>query len=228
VVTRLAKGLDGNRSAKGFRAGQIGGASLVSLAHGTNDAQKTMGVITLALIAYGAWDQPDAIPMWVKVVCAIAIASGTYLGGWRIIRTLSKGLVEITAPQGMAADGSSTAVILSASHLGVPLSTTQVASGSILGSGVGRPGAHVRWSVAGRMAVAWMTTLPAAGFLAAVMWWIGNTIGDLAGAAVVVTLLIVSAWAMFVRSRRDKVDQHNVGEIWEGVPDVRKPPSKVA
>jgi phosphate/sulfate permease len=98
-----------------------------------------MGVITLGLIAYGSHTDTTSVPFWVKVACAVAIASGTYLGGWRIIRTLSKGLVEITRPQGMAADGASTAVILTASHLGVPLSTTQVASGSILGSGVGRP-----------------------------------------------------------------------------------------
>ncbi len=182
VVTKLAAGTDPKRAASGFRWGQISSASLVSLAHGTNDAQKTMGVITLSLIAYGSWDQTDAIPLWVKVVCAVSIAAGTYLGGWRIIRTLGKGLVDITAPQGMAADGASAAVILTASHLGVPLSTTQVASGSIMGSGVGRPGATVRWGVAGRMVVAWMTTLPAAGITAALLWWLGSSIGGYAGA----------------------------------------------
>jgi inorganic phosphate transporter, PiT family len=181
-----------------------------------------MGVITLSLIAYGSWDQTDAVPFWVKVVCAVAIAAGTYLGGWRIIRTLGKGLVDITAPQGMAADGASSAVILAASHLGVPLSTTQVASGSIMGSGVGRPGAQVRWGVAGRMVIAWMTTLPAAGLVGALMWWIGNLIGDFAGAIFIMTVLISGCLTMYIRSRDDVVDHSNVGEVWEGGPQVRK------
>ncbi len=222
VVMKLAAGREEQRSARGFKWGQISAASLVSLAHGTNDAQKTMGVITLGLIAYGSVGLEDGVPFWVKLICALAIAGGTYLGGWRIIRTLSKGLVEITAPQGMAADGASSAVILAASHLGVPLSTTQVASGSILGSGVGRPGAHVRWSVAGRMVVAWATTLPAAGLLGALMWWIADLFGGAAGPLVIMVLLVAGAGYMFNRSRDHKVDHHNVGEIWEGAPPVRK------
>ncbi len=147
----------------GFRWGQITSASLVSLAHGTNDAQKTMGVITLSLIAAGSWTDTTSIPFWVKLCCALAIAAGTYLGGWRIIRTLGKGLVEISSPQGMAAESASAAVILASSHLGFALSTTHVATGSILGTGLGRPGATVRWAVAGRMLIAWCITLPAAG-----------------------------------------------------------------
>ena len=227
LVHRFATRGNAERSAAGFRWGQIGAASLMSLAHGTNDAQKTMGVITLSLIAYGSWDQTDAIPLWVKVVCAVAIAAGTYLGGWRIIRTLSKGLVDITRPQGMAADGSSAAVILASSHLGFALSTTQVASGSILGSGVGRPGAHVRWSVAGRMVLAWLLTLPAAGLVGALMWFLADGIGGLGGALVVLAILIAGAVAMYIRSRHHQVTQHNVDEIWDGGPKVRKP-SKIA
>jgi PiT family inorganic phosphate transporter len=168
----------------GFRWGQIGSASLVSLAHGTNDAQKTMGVITLALIAAGEWTDPKHIPFWVKLACALAIAVGTYLGGWRIIRTLGKGLVEIAPPQGLAAESASAAVILASSHLGFALSTTHVATGSILGSGVGRPGAQVRWRVAGRMVSAWLITLPAAGLVGAVMWYLGHAIGGVGGAIV--------------------------------------------
>ena len=118
--------------------------------------------------------------MWVKVTCALAIALGTYLGGWRIIRTLGKGLVEIAPPQGMAAQSAAAAVILASSHLGFALSTTQVATGSILGIGVGRPGAEVRWRVAGRMVAAWLITMPAAGVVGAVMWYLGNSIGGLA------------------------------------------------
>ena len=134
VVFQLVASIPERRRDASFRWGQIGSASLVSLAHGTNDAQKTMGVITLALIAYGSWTDVHAIPFWVKVACALAIAAGTWMGGWRVIRTLGKGLVEITSPQGMAAETSSAVIILSSSHLGMALSTTQVASGSILGS----------------------------------------------------------------------------------------------
>lgn len=134
------------RTERGFRRGQIGSASLVSLAHGTNDAQKTMGVIFLALMSYGAVSTTASVPpLWVIVSCAVAMAAGTYLGGWRIIRTLGKGLVEIKPPQGMAAESSSAAVILLSAHFGYALSTTQVATGSVLGSGVGKPGAEVRW-----------------------------------------------------------------------------------
>ena len=125
------------------------------------------------------------------------------------------------------ADGSSAAVILASSHLGFALSTTQVASGSILGSGVGHPGAHVRWSVAGRMVLAWLMTLPAAGLVGALMWFLADGIGGLAGALVVLALLIAGAVAMYVRSRHHQVTQHNVDEIWEGGPKVRKP-SKIA
>ena len=112
VVLRITKGVAQRYVDAGFRWGQVGGASLISLSHGTNDAQKTMGVITLALIASGHWHTTDAIPTLVKVACALAIASGTYIGGWRIIRTLGKGLVDISPAQGMAADTSSAAVIL--------------------------------------------------------------------------------------------------------------------
>ena len=164
-----------------FRYGQVGSASLVSIAHGTNDAQKTMGVMTLALIASGHWTSTTSIPVWVKFSAATAIAAGTYLGGWRIIRTLGKGLVDITPRQGMSSDGATAAVLLSASHLGFALSTTHVATGSVLGGGLGR-GTPVRWSTAGRMATAWATTFPIAAMVGALMWWIGDLIGGAAGA----------------------------------------------
>jgi PiT family inorganic phosphate transporter len=201
---------------KGFRWGQIGSASLVALAHGTNDAQKTMGVITLALIAYGSWTDVHAIPLWVKVACAVAIASGTYVGGWRVIRTLGKGLVEISSPQGMAAEFASAAVILSSSHLGMALSTTHVATGSILGSGVGRPGARVRWGVAGRMVVAWIITLPAAGVVGALCWELAHVVGGGAGIVLVFAILVAAATLMFRHSRKTKIDLTNVNDEWEG------------
>lgn len=215
LVFKVAAGLTEKYRTSGFRWGQVGAASLMSLSHGTNDAQKTMGVITLALIASGQWTETDAVPLWVKLSCGFTIALGTYLGGWRIIRTMGKGLVEIEAPQGMSADMSSAAVILASSQLGFALSTTHVATGSILGSGVGRPGAQVRWGVAGRMASAWLTTLPSAAAVSALMFVIGNALGAGYGAAVIVLLLCGAATYMFVHSRKEPIGHHNVNDEWD-------------
>jgi len=214
LVYRITRDVAERYQENGFRWGQIGTASLVSLAHGTNDAQKTMGVITLALIASGNWTQTHDVPFWVKVACALAIATGTYIGGWRIIRTMGKGLVEISPPQGMAAESSSAAVILVSSQLGFALSTTHVATGSILGTGVGRKGATVRWRVAGRMGLAWLTTLPLAGLVGAGMWWIGHLIGGSTGAFIVFGLMCLAALYMWWHSRHDRVGHHNVNDEW--------------
>ncbi|BBX98313.1 inorganic phosphate transporter [Mycobacterium lacus] len=217
TVYRFTRGVPEKRTDTGFRRGQIGSASLVSLAHGTNDAQKTMGVIFLALMSYGAVGRTAAVPpLWVIVSCAIAMAAGTYLGGWRIIRTLGKGLVEIKPPQGMAAESSSAAVILLSAHFGYALSTTQVCTGSVLGSGLGKPGAEVRWGVAGRMATAWLVTLPLAGFVGAVTYWIVHLIGGYPGAMIGFSLLVAAAVAIYLRSRQVKVDHNNVNAEWEG------------
>ncbi len=214
LIYRITDGVAKRFRESGFRWGQIGSASLVSLAHGTNDAQKTMGVITLALIAAGQWTDLEAVPFWVKFACAVAIAAGTYIGGWRIIRTLGKGLVEIASPQGMAAESSSAAVILASSHMGFALSTTHVATGSILGSGVGKKGARVNWRVAGRMLLAWGITLPAAGAVGAVMWFIGHSIGGLFGALVIFAILVgASAW-MYFHSEKSRIDHNNVNDDW--------------
>jgi PiT family inorganic phosphate transporter len=218
LVYRVIGKLVGMATDKGFRWGQIGSASMLSLAHGTNDAQKTMGVITLALIASGNWTSLDSIPLWVKLSCALAISLGTYFGGWRIIRTVGKGVVDITSPQGMAAASSSAAVILASSHLGFALSTTQVATGSILGSGLGRPAAEVRWRVAGRILVAWVITMPSAGLAGAFVWWTGNLIGGIAGAFAMVAILVTVSVFMYVRSRRTPVNADNVNDPWEDEP----------
>ncbi len=228
TITTSVSDKDKNRY---FRWGQIGSASLVSLAHGTNDAQKTMGVIFLALVATGNVGTDADIPFWVKASCAIAIAVGTYLGGWRVIRTLGKGLVEIDSPQGMAAETSSAAIILTSSHFGMALSTTHVATGSIMGTGIGRTGASVRWSVAGRMALAWLITLPASAFVGIACWWIAHSIGsvssDLIGVLVAFAILIGLSAYIWLRSRRDPVDPSNVNEDWDtetnGVVPARKP-----
>nr|WP_221379990.1 inorganic phosphate transporter [Actinoplanes polyasparticus] len=226
LIYKATVGVAARFTENGFRWGQIGSASLVSLAHGTNDAQKTMGVITLALIAAGDWTDTKNIPFWVKAACAVAIALGTYLGGWRIIRTLGKGLVEIAPPQGMAAESSSAAVILASSHLGFALSTTHVATGSILGSGVGKPGAQVRWRVAGRMVATWLITLPAAAVVGALTWYLGNFVGGVAGAIVIFVLLLAAATGMWLRSRHAPVDHNNVNDEWEPVPASAPAPSE--
>ncbi|MEU4237409.1 inorganic phosphate transporter [Actinoplanes sp. NPDC026619] len=223
LVYRITAGLAARYTDRGFKWGQIGSASLVSLAHGTNDAQKTMGVITLALIATGDWTDTKNIPFWVKVACALAIALGTYLGGWRIIRTLGKGLVDIAPPQGMAAQSSSAAVILASSHLGFALSTTHVATGSVLGSGVGRTGAQVRWRVAGRMVLAWLITLPAAAVVGALTWALGNVIGGLAGALTIFALLVVFSVGVWMRSRRVPISHRNVNDDWDSVAETPAP-----
>ncbi len=214
LVFWITRGVAERYQESGFRWGQIGTASLLSLSHGTNDAQKTMGVITLALLASGHWTATHEVPLWVKVTCAVAIASGTYIGGWRIIRTMGKGLVEISSPQGMAAESASAAVILTSSQLGFALSTTHVATGSILGSGLGRKGAQVRWRVAGRMGLAWLTTLPAAGLVAALMWWIGHLIGGSAGSFTIFGIMCAAALYMRWHSRRDPIGHHNVNDEW--------------
>ncbi|OBJ83620.1 inorganic phosphate transporter [Mycobacterium asiaticum] len=217
LVYRITRGVGDQRTEAGFRRGQIGSASLVSLAHGTNDAQKTMGVIFLALMSYGSVSKTASMPpLWVIVCCAVAMAGGTYLGGWRIIRTLGKGLVEIKSPQGMAAESSSAAVILLSAHFGYALSTTQVCTGSVLGSGVGKPGAEVRWGVAGRMATAWLVTLPLSGLVGALTYWIVHFIGGYPGAIIGFLLLIAVAATIYLRSRRVKVDHKNVNAEWEG------------
>ena len=229
LIYRVTVGVARRFTDNGFRWGQIGSASLISLAHGTNDAQKTMGVITLALIAAGDWTDPKSIPFWVKASCAVAIALGTYLGGWRIIRTLGKGLVEIAPAQGMAAQSASAVVILASSHLGFALSTTHVATGSILGSGVGKPGAQVRWRVAGRMVAAWLITLPAAAVVGALTWWIGHLLGGgLVGALAIFVILVVAASLIFLRSRRAPVDPRNVNDEWEDARPAERVPAGAA
>jgi PiT family inorganic phosphate transporter len=223
LVYRLSARVSAEARGHGFRIGQIGSASLVSLAHGTNDAQKTMGIITLALIANGTLKSGASAPFWVIVSCAVAISLGTYLGGWRVIRTLGKGLVEIESPQGMAAEFSSAAVILLSSHFGYSLSTTHVATGSILGTGIGKAGAEVRWNVAGRMATAWLFTLPAAAVVGAAAYGLAHVIGGTIGGVVVFVILAGIALFIWLRSRRTPVDHNNVNAEWTGTVEPAQP-----
>ena len=200
----------------GFRHGQTVSASMVSLAHGTGDAQKTMGIITLVLIASGSLRPGSGPPLWVILAAGSAIALGTYMGGWRIIRTLGRGITEVAPPQGFAAETSSTAVLLASAHLGFALSTTHVASGGIMGAGVGRRSADVRWSVAGRMALAWLFTLPVAAVVGALSGKAAAS-GDL-GTALVAVVAVVSIGAIYARSRRRPVTAENVVELPTGGP----------
>ena len=216
LLYRISRSLTAAARGHGFRIGQIGSACMVSLAHGTNDAQKTMGVITLALIANGTLHAKANAPFWVILSCALAISLGTYIGGWRVIRTLGKGLVEIEAPQGMAAESASAAIILLSSSFGYSLSTTHVATGSIIGTGLGKKGAEVRWNVAGRMATAWLFTLPCAAVVGAGAEFLAKAIHGSPGVIVVLIILAAIAGTIYWRSRKNKVDHNNVNDDWTG------------
>jgi PiT family inorganic phosphate transporter len=185
---------------RGFRLGQIVSGSLFSLSHGTNDAQKTMGIIFLALVANGNLDASADVPTWVVLSAATAIALGTYVGGWRIIRTMGSRIIKMDPAQGFAAQGAGAAVILSASHVGFPLSTTHVISGAIMGAGAAKRLSAVRWGVAGNIAGAWVLTLPAAATVGGLTYAVVALFGTHdAGPVVVAVLLLTLLTAAFVR-----------------------------
>src|SRR4051794_17377752 len=165
LLYKMIKRADQEPGSGWFRRAQSVSASMVALAHGTSDGQKTMGVITLVLITAGYQESGTGPQFWVVAAAGIAIGLGTYSGGWRIMRTMGHGLVAVDSRQGFAAEASSTASILASSHLGIGLSTTQVVSGAIVGVGLGRKDAEVHWRVAGRTGIAWLLTLPAAGIV---------------------------------------------------------------
>jgi PiT family inorganic phosphate transporter len=223
LLYRISRSLTTSARSHGFRIGQVGSACMVSLAHGTNDAQKTMGVITLALIANGTLASGSQAPIWVIVTCAIAISAGTYVGGWRVIRTLGKGLVEIESPQGMAAESASAAIILLSSNFGYSLSTTHVATGSIIGTGLGKRGAEVRWGVAGRMATAWVFTLPSAALVGAAAEALAHGIGGTPGVLIDLVILLAIVALIYWRSRASKVDHKNVNAEWTGTVTPAEP-----
>ncbi len=176
---------------------------MLALAHGTNDAQKTMGVITLALVAHGNLPSEDpSVPTWVVVSSAAAIALGTYSGGWRIIRTMGSKILKMDAAQGFTAQGSGAAVILAATHVGFPLSTTHVISGGVVGAGAAKRLSAVKWGVAGNMAIAWVLTIPAAGLTGAIAYEISALAGGGTAGPVVVCLILLAAIGFFVRSRQ--------------------------
>ena len=206
VVRKMEEG----QIESGFRHGQTVTACLVALSHGTNDAQKTMGIITLTLIAVGFQPSGSGPELWVVAICGIAIALGTYMGGWRVIRTLGKGLTEISTPQGFAAEAASATTILVSSHMGFALSTTQVCSGSIIGSGLGKKGSKVNWGVAGKMVIAWLVTFPAAGIVGALACALAKT--GLWGTVAVAFIACAVAFIIWRMSRRNPINSANVNE----------------
>ena len=210
LIYLIVKKMNESQVERGFRHGQTVTACLVALSHGTNDVQKTMGIITLTLIAVGVQPSGSGPELWVVAVCGFTIALGTYMGGWRVIRTLGKGLTEISTPQGFAAESASAATILASSHLGFALSTTQVCSGSIIGSGLGKKGSVVNWGVAGRMLVAWLVTVPAAGLVGAVACAIAKT--GIAGTIAVAFINVAAAAVIFALSKRNPVNAGNVND----------------
>lgn len=210
LIYLIVKKMNESQVERGFRHGQTVTACLVALSHGTNDAQKTMGIITLTLIAVGVQPSGSGPELWVVAVCGFTIALGTYMGGWRVIRTLGKGLTEISTLQGFVAESASAATILASSHLGFALSTTQVCSGSIIGSGLGKKGSVVNWGVAGRMLVAWLVTFPAAGLVGAVACAIAKT--GIAGTIAVAFIGVAAAAVIFALSKRNPVNAGNVND----------------
>jgi PiT family inorganic phosphate transporter len=187
---------------RGFRAGQVVSGGLLALAHGTNDAQKTMGVITLALVANGTIAQDDFhVPDWVVVSAATAIALGTYVGGWRIIRTMGSRIHKMDSAQGFAAQGAGAAVILASSEVGFPLSTTHTISGAVIGAGAAKRVSAVRWGVAGNIVAAWVLTLPAAAGIGALTYGVTRIFGTGAAGPVIVSVLVLVGGALLLARR---------------------------
>ena len=204
-----------------FRNSQRVTASLVALSHGTSDGQKTMGVITLALVAGGYQEAGTGPHWWVIAAAGIAIGLGTYSGGWRIMRTMGRGLVHVEAPQGFASETASTVAILASSHLGFALSTTHICTGSILGSGIGR-GTRVSWGTAGKMGVAWLVTLPCSGLVGAATSYVAVK-GGVFGTLAVIFLLVLGMLAIIRQAGHNRVDFSNVNDASEVVVAKRDP-----
>jgi PiT family inorganic phosphate transporter len=189
----------------GFRFGQVISGGMLALAHGTNDAQKTMGVIALALVAHGDISADNFhIPHWVVISAATAIAVGTYAGGWRIIRTMGSRIIKMDTAQGFAAQSSGAAVILAATHVGFPLSTTHVISGGVMGAGAAKRLSAVRWGVAGNIVLAWVLTLPAAAGIGALIYGVTRLFGanSTVGPVVVAALILIGTALVFGRRVR--------------------------
>jgi PiT family inorganic phosphate transporter len=170
VIYRLFHRLGPGNANRGFRSGQLLSGTWLAFTHGANDAQKTMGVIALALYAHGSISS-FYIPTWVKLAAGLTIAAGTYVGGWRIIRTLGQRIYGLQPEHGFAAQLAAGTTLYAGTRLGFPISTTHVVSGSVMGAGATRRLSAVRWGVAGNIVVAWLLTLPAAALTAAALYY---------------------------------------------------------
>jgi inorganic phosphate transporter, PiT family len=191
---------------RGFRLGQLATGGVLALSHGTNDAQKTMGIITLALIAHGSLPSEGFdVPSWVVLASATAIALGTYSGGWRIIRTMGTRIIKMDPAQGYVAQGAGAAVILAASHAGYPLSTTHTISGAVMGTGAARRFSAVRWGVAGNIVAAWVLTLPAAGTIGAVVYGVATIPSDQAAGPLAISVAGLALLAVVLVRRTRSV-----------------------
>src|SRR6476469_9194104 len=220
LIYRWIHRADEEPAAGWYRRGQTISGSMIALAHGTSDGQKTMGVITLVLITAGYQASGTGPQLWVIAAAGLAIGLGTYSGGWRIMRTMGKGIVDITAPQGLAAETTSAAAILASSHMGFGLSTTQVCAGSIVGSGVGRRQAEVRWGTARKMVYGWLLTLPAAGLVGGLSAWIA--LSGTIGVIVVFAILVAGSATIWTISRRAPVSSENVNDARDVVINPEK------
>ena len=190
---------------RGFRMGQVISSGLLSLSHGTNDGQKTMGVITLALVAHGSISPHHVtVPVWVIISAATAMGLGTYAGGWRIIRTTGMRIIKMDPSQGFAAQSAGAAAILAVSHFGFPISTTHAINGGVIGAGAARRLSAVRWGVAGNIMIAWMLTLPCAAAVACLVWILTRVLGGGSTGALIVfglAVLVLAATSLHWRGR---------------------------
>jgi PiT family inorganic phosphate transporter len=199
AITWIIRRRSPSKVNRAFRRLQVLSAGFVAFTHGTNDAQKTMGIISLALIASGHLSSESFdVPTWVIVSSAIAMAAGTYAGGWRIIRTLGQRITKLEPPQGFAAETACASILWATAHLGYPVSTTQTISGSIMGAGATRGLHAVRWGIAGNILVAWVMTIPCAALVGGSMEVITRLP---AGDAVVFALVSAIAATAFLARR---------------------------
>jgi PiT family inorganic phosphate transporter len=157
-----------------FRRLQLISASLYSLGHGGNDAQKTAGIIWMLLVASGYLAAKDPIPMWVVAACYVTIALGTAFGGWRIVKTMGQRITKLRPVGGFCAETGGAATLFMATALGIPVSTTHTITGAIVGVGSAQATSAVRWGVAGNIVWAWVLTIPCSAFIAAIAWWLGR------------------------------------------------------
>jgi len=204
LIYRIVGGERPGTVSRGFKYGQVVSGGLLALAHGTNDAQKTMGVITLALIANGNLDAGVDPPFWVIFSAATAIALGTYSGGWRIIKTTGMRIIKMDPAQGFSSQGAGSAVILASTHFGFPLSTTHVINGGIMGAGAAKRLSAVRWGVAGNIVTAWVLTLPAAAAIGALTYGVTKLFGNGALGPVVVSIAALAASAALFMRRAER------------------------